>query len=416
MPPPRPTVALIVLTGLPTGATEAVARLLLGLPGTVVVHHDLRAVPTGVVHRRVRDGAGDVTTAVRLTHGCISCTLREDLLPQLRHLAHDERTARIVLHLDPALEPERVCRALADMPVAGRTVIDDVDLRGVVAVVDVGSWLADATGAETVAGRGLSTLLGDERTVAQIAVEQMESADLIVVTGDAPARERAVADAVLDRLAPAAVRPGVDRLAADPRPLLLDDLAPGARRGRPVGVHGPLLRGAPPLDAASGVRLHPFTARRPFHPERLHDALDVLLDGVVRSRGRIWLATRPDEVMWLDSAGGGLRLGPAGHWLDGAGPEEWAADRERAALAAAGWDRRFGDRAHDVTVLCHDADPADVDAALRAALLTDDELAGGAPRWARLPDPFGRSHTDPCTPSPVVGEGPQGRGRRPYDG
>ncbi len=57
------------------------------------------------------------------------------------------------------------------------------------------------------------------------------------------------------------------------------------------------------------------TRAGPFHPGRLHEAIDDLLDGVVRVRGRAWLASQPDAVVWIESAGGGLGVGNAGRWL-----------------------------------------------------------------------------------------------------
>ena len=102
----------------------------------------------------------------------------------------------------------------------------------------------------------------------------------------------------------------------------LDNLFVDARRGESDDPHGPLLAGQPPLDSRGPVKLVEFTARRPFHPQRLHACLDVLLDGVIRSRGRLWLASQPDQAMWLESAGGGLRVSSAGKWLAAlTGPE-----------------------------------------------------------------------------------------------
>lgn len=394
---PRPE--LLVLTGLTTPGVEDVVTRIRSLdPDVVVLHHDLRDVTAGLVRRRLRTRDSDVTTTVELAHGCVSCTLREDLLPQLRELAAPGGPARIVLHLDPALEPENLCWSLLHVLVDDRPIVDDVELLGVVAAVDAATWFDDATGDATLPERGCPELGragddADERTVAQVAVGQAEFADLVVVTGAADAWELARLDAVLARLAPAALRVRVGDL--DERAL-----TPGAaRRGRPDDVHAPLLRGTPPLDGDCGVRLVLFSARRPFHPERLHDALDVLLDGVVRTRGRIWLATRPDAVLWLESAGGGLKVGHAGDWLDGADDAAWeAASAERRAIAALGWHPRFGDRAQDLVVLSHAADPDEIDAVLRGALLTDLELAD-PDSWAVLPDPFGWWHTDPCEPA-----------------
>jgi G3E family GTPase len=388
---------LLVLCGLHAPGTEAViARIRAIDPDVAVLHHDLRDIGSGRVHRRLRHGDQDAWTVLELAHGCLSCTLREDLLPQLHRLSEPGGPRRIVLHLDPALEPEQVCWSLLHVLVDDAPITDRVDLRGVITCIDAGSWLDDATGDLTVGERGLAELPDDERTVAQVAVGQAEFADVLVHTGTADAWQLARTDAVLERLAPAATRTFLSGLDAG---VLLADLPPGARRGRPDDVHGPLLRGQPPLDRDCGVQLSVFSARRPFHPARLHDAIDALLDGVVRTRGRIWLATRPAAVLWLESAGGGLRIGEAGEWLAAGDAAAWAAaDRERRALASLGWHPRFGDRSQDVVVLSHDADPAGIQAALAGALLTDAELAAGEAAWRTFPDPFGWWHTDPCDP------------------
>jgi len=388
---------LLLLCGLHAPGTEAViARIRTLDPDVAVLHHDLRDIGSGRVHRRLRHGDRDERTVLELAHGCLSCTLREDLLPQLRLLSEGGGPRRIVLHLDPTLEPEQVCWSLLHVLVDGAPITDRLDLRGVITCIDAGSWLDDATGDLTLGERGLAELSDDERTMAQVAVGQAEFADVLVHTGTADAWQLARTDAVLERLAPAATRTFVSGL--DTRALVAD-LPPAARRGRPDDVHGPLLRGEPPLFRDCGVQLSVFCARRPFHPERLHDAIDALLDGVVRTRGRIWLATRPEAVLWLESAGGGLRIGQAGEWLAAGNADAWAAaDPERRALASLGWHPRFGDRAQDIVVLSHDADPADIEAALADALLTDAELAAGEAAWRALPDPFGWWHTDPCDP------------------
>ena len=97
---------------------------------------------------------------------------------------------------------------------------------------------------------------------------------------------------------------------------------------------------------------------------------------MVRTRGRIWVATQPDVALWLESAGGGLRVGQAGAWLAAVEDAAWQrASPERRAKATVEWHPRWGDRMQELAILSHDASPAHLAATLRDALLTDDELA-----------------------------------------
>lgn len=461
---------LLLVSGIAEAGVSQVIDRLLTAPGTVVLHHDLAQVSSGVVRRRLRlsrpggaspdrrdqgqaraepgasgpalpwptalgpvlsgrDVAGpggvlvDETTVLELAHGCVSCTLREDVLPLVRSLAAQRSVRRIVLQLDPAMEPEQVCWAMLTVPVDGSPVGRDVELAGVITVLDEARFLADAVSEDDLGGRGLAELPDDERTLAQLVVAQAEFADLLVLgSGDVaggnvggPVDEwlRARTDAVLARLTPLAPR---IRLAS------LDPVAPlaalpsTARRGIPESPHAALLRGQPPLHGDCGVELVVFTARRPFHPERLHETMDLLLDGVVRSKGRIWLATRPEAVLWLESAGGGLQVGYIDEWLAARDDSAWDdVEPERRTVAALRWHPRYGDRVQELAVLTCGADPAEIAEGLHGALLTDAELAEGEQAWRYYADPFGWHHTDPCG-RPIPAAPPiAGGGARPAD-
>jgi G3E family GTPase len=370
---------VVVVAG--QGGTKDIVDVLTGRTGTVVVRHRFDGQ---VVVRSVSTREGTSEWPLELTRGCVACTVRNDLLVLLRRLHRRSDVRLIAVVLMPWLEPEPVCWAIENVHVrVGPGYIDgpaarDVYIDAVVTSIDASTWLSQALG---------DTELDDGRTAAQVVVGQAELADLLVLSDPEPKTL-----AVLRRLAPLArITVGTDRVG-----LALDNLEPDTRRGRTSLPHDPLLAGQPPLDPDGDVGLMVFSARRPFHPQRLHAALDLLLDGVVRTRGRLWLADRFNDIMWIESAGGGLLTSYAGRWLAAMSSSELAyADPQRRALAAADWDDRLGDRHVAITVLVCGAEPEELVEGLRGALLTDDELSRPN-EWPAYADPFGDWHEDPC--------------------
>ncbi|OAN42563.1 ribosome hibernation factor-recruiting GTPase MRF [Mycolicibacterium iranicum] len=364
--------------------TEQVCNALLDESGTLVVRHrfDGQVVVRSVTINR-ESGPHTSEWPIELVNCCLDCTIRDDLLILLRRLHRREDVDRIVVHLPPWQEPEPLCWAINSVDVhVGPGYVDgpagrDVQIDAVVTTVNAADWLPDALSADT--------LEDDDRTVAQIVVGQAEFADVLVLSAAEPTTE-----AVLRRLTPRArVVFGAPECAAT-----LPRLAPDSRRGRDHDPHGPLLAGQPPLDADGEVQILEFYADRPFHPMRLHLAIEDLLDGVVRIRGRVWLASQNDTVVWIESAGGGLQVGQAGTWLAAAEADD-DPDPDRVALARLRWDERSGDRHIALTALLCGADPLTVKDALTGALLTDAEWSRPH-EWRDYDDPFGDWHEDPC--------------------
>lgn len=364
--------------------TDAVVGALLRTPGTLVVEH--RMDGHVVLRTTVMLQHGVLTTAespLELAHGCVSCTVRNDLLVLLRQLHRRAEVERIVVHLAPWLEPEPICVAINHVRVrVAPGYVDgpaalDVSIAAVVTCVDPSVWLNQALGDEE---------LDDGRTQAQVVVGQAEFADVIVLNRADP-----FTAAALRRLAPRArIQVGANGIGD-----ALNNLYRDARQGRSDDPHAPLLSGQPPLNSRGPINLVEFHARRPFHPRRLHECLDVVLDGVIRTKGRLWLASRPQHAMWLESAGAGLRVSSAGKWLAALTPSELAGiDPERRAFAELQWDAEHGDRHTAMTILVCGANATEILDTLNGALLTDDEFDSRA--WTFEDDPFGDWHEDPC--------------------
>ncbi|MEV4350316.1 GTP-binding protein [Actinoplanes sp. NPDC049596] len=396
-----------VLAGFSAAATDAVARsLLVTDPTLILVTHDLSGVRDGVVRRTVRT-ADEILEQVHteLVHGCVSCTLREDVLPTLARLSREHPGRDLVLALPPAVEPETVAAA-------GVAVADAVRFDSYVTVVEAAGVIGDLSSTDSLRDRGLHAAGNDERGVANVVARQIEFADTLVVwsTPGADALERDRLAALLHRLAPWAAHvhigdsPKVDCTGLARRLLRSgrhDPSAPGmmgrALEGYPIGIH----------DRAGehGVTAMLFQSRRPFHPQRLHDALDDLTAEALRGRGQLWIATQPGTAIAWESSGGGLMLGNLGRWLAALPRDRWSEASDMRRLAAdAAWDPYHGDRHTMLSFVGFDLDVDAMTAALSACLLTDAELADGADSWRALPDPFAGFFPTEDADQPVVTE------------
>jgi G3E family GTPase len=379
------TTAVTVLSGFVPSAVQATAQaLLLADDRLVSVSHDITGIRDGIVLRTVRTATEVLEhETVRVEHGCVACTLREDVVPTLARLAAGRPGRDLLLVLPHTIEPESVATACGPLT--------EVRFDSYVTVVDTDRFLDDLTSGDDLRHRGLHAADDDHRTVADVVVHQVEFSDTLILwsrrTSDPDAVDRL--GALVHRLAPWAVQvptgtthsldiSGLSALVRGVR--RHDPERPGmlglALEGRAVGVHEP---------SASVV----FRSRRPFHPQRLHDALDELTTDTVRGRGQLWIASQPDLVIAFESAGGGVSFGSLGNWLDALPAARWteAGDQRRFA-ADLSWHPYYGDRGTVLALIGLDLDDTALISLLSSCLPTDEEVAAGFEGWRALPDPF----------------------------
>ena len=295
--------ALVVVTGVDEGAMDNVMLgLSWDLPQAVVVRH--RIDPHSQVLTRVVSDAGGVLEVehVPLEHACVSCALREDIVPTLERLARDGRWSTIVSGLPTATEATRLTAQLAQDARLAR----HLRACAVVDAVAADRATTDLLSDDLLRDRGLHTNPHDDRALGEVACAQVELADVVVLDG-----EQAPGAADLVR---ALARPGA---------LVLDgaDQLDGAalvqqrHQHRTAGAWtSPALDAeVPPLGRSAAWRLD-LSSPRAFHPERLLDQVARLGGGPHRSRGCFWVPTRPGSVLEWSGAGGQLSIGSHSAW------------------------------------------------------------------------------------------------------
>jgi len=119
---------------------------------------------------------------VEMTNGCICCTLRDDLLQEVGRLAAEGRFDYLLIESTGISEPLPVAQTFTFEDEHGRSLGDLARLDTMVTVVDALNFPGELDRADTLAERGETAGDGDERTVADLLVEQVEFADVIVLT------------------------------------------------------------------------------------------------------------------------------------------------------------------------------------------------------------------------------------------
>ncbi|WP_326579419.1 GTP-binding protein [Streptomyces sp. NBC_00481] len=414
--------SVAIVGGLHADARRAaVEALLAGVPGSVALHHDLSTAadgPDAMVVRTVRDAAGLISTGeTPLVNDCACCALREDLVPELERLADAGLTRLAVVELWDSVEP----KAMAEVVASG-----GLRLTSVITAVDPALLLPYLGNGDDLAERGLAAATTDQRTVADTFARQLEYAPVLAVLDSEEADDED--RALLAQLHPTARRvpiggrwrapevaggpergAGQHRSAAPPRGATShDEPAPGSPRHsarRPPALITAALAGFDvdaaaaaqhpacallPTDAdESGVTTLVWRRHRPFHPERLYAALEDLCCAAARSRGRFWLAERPDTLLHWDAAGGALCVESVGPWLASLPDAAWdMVPPVRRAAAALDWHPEHGDRCQHLVFTSPGLDRDGLEQLLESCLLTDAEYAAGRTAWERLPRPF----------------------------
>ncbi|MFI5529985.1 CobW family GTP-binding protein [Kitasatospora sp. NPDC051853] len=378
--PGQAKLPVIVVAGLHRAERRrAVQELVEGSVNAVVLHHDLRDASRGTVHRELRDGNGVYDTAgFPLTNDCACCALREHLLPELVGIAEDGQHGLAVVELWGGSDAHPAVEVIAGGEVDGRPMEEFIELAGVVVAVDPDRLLGELSVPDDLEEHGEHTSAEDTRTRAEALAHQIEYATTIAV-----ARGGETGLAMLRQLHPTARRVllGTGELLRAG----LGGFDVAAARDRV----NPALALLPQQADEAGVATLVWERRRPLHPGRLYEALDLLVPAAQRSRGRFWLANRPEQMLAWDAAGANLAVEECGPWLASLPDAAWELyPPARRAAAALDWHAEHGDRVQQLVFTAEGLDVDGITELLDSCLLTDSELMAGEAGWKALPDAF----------------------------
>ncbi|MGW2267376.1 CobW family GTP-binding protein [Streptomyces sp. SCA2-2] len=368
-----------IVAGLHADARRAaVEELLRTVEGSVALHHDLATAVTGTVRRTVRDRTGELGAGdTPLVNDCACCALREDLVPELRRLAGDGHTKLAVVELWDSVEPQ----AMAEVVAAHGG--EELRLTAVVTTVDPTLILPCLGNGDDLAESGLAAARTDRRTVADTWARQLEYAPVLAVAESEEADDE-------DRALLAQLHPTARHVPVGSGQLGRVAFAGFDPEAASVAQH-PACALLPQEADEAGVATTVWHRDRPFHPGRLFAALEDLACAAARSRGRFWLADRPDTLLVWDCAGGALCVEEAGPWLAALPDAAWEmVPPVRRAAAALDWHPAHGDRCQHLVFTSPGLDSDGLVRLLDSCLLTEEEFRAGGELLRELPDPFAR--------------------------
>ena len=335
---------------------------------------------------------------VEMSNGCICCTLREDLLEEVGALARDGRFDYLLIESTGISEPLPVAETFTFRDENGQSLSDIARLDTMVNVVDGMNFLLDFQAAESLASRGETLGEGDERAITDLLIEQVEFADVILISKIdlISRREREELMAILERLnAQAQIIPMV--MGEVPLEKILDTGCFNFERAAQAPGWLQELRGehVPETDEY-GIASFAYRSRRPFHPQRFFNFINgPWLNGrLLRSKGFFWLASKHKEAGSWSQAGGMMRYGFAGRWWRFVPKEQWPQDPESSAAILKNWEAASGDCRQELVFIGQNIDFVLLNAELDDCLLNDEEMLLDAEGWGLLPDPFGPWHED----------------------
>lgn len=327
---------------------------------------------------------------VEMTNGCICCTLRDDLLQEVSRLAREGRFDYLLIESTGISEPLPVAMTFTFEDQFGQSLNQVSELDTMVTVVDAFNFFKDFVEADFLRDRGESLGEEDDRTVVDLLVDQVEFADVILVSKVDLVSEEHLQRlmGVLKKLNPVADILPIERGNVELQRVLDTKKFDLEKAQMSAGWIKEMLNEHVPETEEYGISSFVYRRRRPFHPARFFQLIQKPWAGVVRSKGFFWLATRPDWIGGWSQAGGACRYEAAGTWWCTAPEEWWPESDEARARIRENMQGPYGDRRQEIVIIGMGMMREELEAMFDAALVTDEEFAAGPELWATFDDPF----------------------------
>jgi G3E family GTPase len=328
---------------------------------------------------------------VEMSNGCICCTLREDLLLEVRKLAAEGRFDYLLIESTGIGEPMPVAATFDFEDENGDSLNDVAKIDTMVTVVDALNLLRDYSSKDLLAQRGETAGEEDNRSLATLLMEQIEFADVVVVNKIdlVDLKQRGEVAAVIKALNPVAEIVYADHGSVPLNKILGTGKFDLERASAMPGWAHELEGRHTPETEAYSITSFVLRSVNPLHPKRFSEFMEASFPGLLRAKGYVWLASRPNWVVSYSRAGNVATHEPMGQWWAAVPQGRWPAKGtpQRDGIEK-NWKEPYGDRINEVVFIGTHMDRAAIEQAWKAIHLNFTETRKGMKGWAEFKDPF----------------------------
>ena len=253
---------------------------------------------------------------VEMSNGCICCTLREDLLREVAGLAREGRFDYLLIESSGISEPLPVAMTFTFEDEQGQSLGSLARLDTMVTVVDAAKFLDDYLSVDDLRDRQMELNEADDRTIVDLLNDQVEFANVIVInkTDQVSLEDLERLEAILHQLNPGARQVRAERGRVPLEVIFNTGLFNMEEAEQSAGWLRELNGVHTPETEEYGISNFVYRARRPFHPFRFWQLLDDVMEGVLRAKGFLWIASRPEWMGIFGQAGISVTIDPMARW------------------------------------------------------------------------------------------------------
>ena len=365
------SIPVLLLTGyLGSGKTTLLNRILNNRRGIkfAVIVNDIGEVniDADLIEKGGVVGQKD-DSLVALQNGCICCTLKMDLIEQLRDITRQQRFDYIVIEASGICEPAPIAQTICSIPTMGLEYVRDG-----LPVVDCIATVVDALRMRDEFGNGGDLLRPglEEDDIENLVIQQIEFCNIILLNkaSEVSAHELGRIREIIRAIQPKAEIIECDYCDIDLERLLntrmfdFDKVATSAAWIDEIENH----HGDEEDDDDEedhhhhhhhhhhhdegeaeeyGIGTFVYYRRAPFHLGRFDEFVARKWPkSIIRAKGICWFADEPETCYVFEQAGRQVSLRNAGAWYATMPADELAAFKAQHADLERDWDERYGDR------------------------------------------------------------------------